>query len=287
MPLKRGFMASPEYFDVLWRLPDNLAMDPNRRPDKALALRDWNNLLSTLQSRGVTVEVVPSVDPRCSDFTFVANAGLPIPKTTLFVLSNFCHPERRPETPYWRQYFEKRYEVIELAENEIFEGCGDAFWWDEETLFIAYGIRTNACGARKVKAVVREVNPRIKVEFLAMRTPFEILHGSRGIVSLYHRDVCLFAGRRRRLFIVYAGAFLQGSIKTLQQYGAVVLASDPQTYNFLGNSIEVSDDTIIVPWMDDITSRVLRTLGYRNQIVCPTAQFHLSGAGPACLFLEG
>lgn len=285
MHIQCGIMAEPDHFEVLHEFKTNLSMDKSRQPDKVRAKKQWENVKNVLQDCGVEIITFPSAGPGISDFTFVANAGLAIPGTDIFIVSNFYHKERAPEIPHIKRLLKNRFEILELASDEKFEGAGDAFFWERDVLFIAHGVRTNEKGAGAVKRLVQKITPRIKVELLPMK--FWVEDGKRKKVSFYHRDMCLLPMRNKRTFLVYTLCFEQEAIHALNKYGELVTATKNQAYNFVCNGIEVDGDTVLLPWTDDYTLRQFsQDFGYRTIHVCPTTEFWLSGGGPQCLFLE-
>ena len=277
-------MASPEHFEILYELKTNLAMDKTRQPDRATALRQWRDLREALTQYGVSILSWPSAGPGISDFTFVANAGLPIPGTDAFILSNFHHQERRLEIPHLKKFLQNEFELVELAPDEEFEG-GDAFFWRDDILFIAYGVRTNLNGALAVGRLVKNLAPRTTVELLPME--FWVEQGSRKEMSFYHRDMCCLPLRNKLTFLVYPYSFTFAALRILEHYGELVFATRDQAYHFVCNGIEIDGKNVILPWLNDHTvKQFLDDFGYSNIHICPTSEFWLSGGGPQCLFLE-
>lgn len=284
MSLQRRIMASPDHFGIEYKLSTNLAHKMDRQPYKELAMSQWKHLKNKLKSCGVEIDTIPSPGPGIPDFTFVANAGLAIPDKNTFILSNFYHPERMPELPHFKAYLQDKFDVIELAPDEKFEGAGDAFFWQGQVLFIGYGIRTNLKGARAVAQIVRRLDPRIKSKLLQMK--FWVDTGEREEVSFYHRDMCLLPLYSKKSFLVYPYSFKLKALSALERYGKVLLATKDQAYNFVCNGIEIDENTIVLPWADGYTVRQFREdFKYKNLEVCPTGEFHKSGAGPQCLLL--
>jgi N-dimethylarginine dimethylaminohydrolase len=122
---KSYLMCPPDYFGVFYEI--NPWMHQENRPDCALAMEQWHNLVANLRRAGATVEIIEPVKG-LPDMVFVANAGLVDGRR--LILSRFRHPERQPESIYTSQWFQARgSEVAELVgEGDIyFEGCGDAF----------------------------------------------------------------------------------------------------------------------------------------------------------------
>lgn len=275
------FMGDPKHFRISYELDTNDAMDVSRQPGFPLAHREWEYLRSTFMSRGVSVTTLPAA-PDLPDFTFVANAGLALPWENAFILSNFHHSERNRELSHLRRQLQQRFEIFELLPWETFEGEGDAFFWSDSVLFIGYGIRTNFKGALAVERIVRRFRPKIQIEFLEMRLVRGV--GPNGKMSFYHRDMCLAPMPLRSAFLYYPPSFIRTVPAILQKYGLVRSVTEEQLHRFVANAVEISTDAVVLPWKDEKTDKLFREdLGYRDVVVCPTTQFHLSGGGPACL----
>lgn len=286
MRLKSGVMAYPDDFEILHELDTNLSMDKNRQPDKMLTMNQWNNLRNTLTECGVEIFLtLPSAGPGVPDFTFVANAGLLIPGTKVFILSNFHHEERMREIPHLKHWLKNYFELIELAPDEKHEGAGDDFLWHGNVLFLGHGIRTNLRGAQAVAKIAHDGDSRITPEFLPMK--FWVDDGERDKISFYHRDMVLLPMYSKKRFLVYPYSFELGALRILERYGKVALATKEQAYNFVCNGIEINEDTIILPWADEYTMKQFKEeFGYKNVLICPTSEFQKSGGGPQCLFLK-
>lgn len=290
MALQKACMAPPFDFRVADEYSDNLAMKKERQPDFSIAAAQWQALRHALVSRGVEVEIAPRAEG-LADYVFYANAGLPLPWENAFIVSNFLQAPRRPESRHIKEFFKHSRVIFELEPEEKFEGQGDAFFWgeDHEVLFIGYGIRTNLVGAKAVKAIVQQLNPKCRVEFLEMR--YAVIAGERGLISFYHRDMCLMPLRSRGKFLIYPESFTLRALSCLKRYGELIIASPQQAYNFMLNGLEISEKSIIIPWAD-LFGRVpfgcvlFGELGYKDICIVPTTQYHLSGGGPKCLVLE-
>ena len=76
------------------------------------------------------------------DLVFTANGGLVLGRNV--ILGHFMHRERRPEEPWFREWFEQNgFNVQELPRDLPFEGEGDALWDGARgILWAAYAPRT-------------------------------------------------------------------------------------------------------------------------------------------------
>lgn len=85
-------MTAPAFFTVEYAI--NPWMDTSTPVDTALAVRQWENLVSTYRSLGHTVELVEPV-AGLPDMVYAANGGLIVDGTA--VVARFAHPERAGE----------------------------------------------------------------------------------------------------------------------------------------------------------------------------------------------
>lgn len=94
--LRRYAMTAPTFFTVEYAI--NPWMDTSNPVDTALAVRQWENLVSTYRSLGHTVELVEPVDG-LPDMVYAANGGLIIngPAGPKAVVARFAYPERAGE----------------------------------------------------------------------------------------------------------------------------------------------------------------------------------------------
>jgi N-dimethylarginine dimethylaminohydrolase len=90
--LRRYTMTAPTYFTVEYAI--NPWMDTSTPVDTALAVRQWEKLVSTYRSLGHTVDLIEPVDG-LPDMVYAANGGLVINGTA--VVARFAYPERAGE----------------------------------------------------------------------------------------------------------------------------------------------------------------------------------------------
>jgi PAS domain S-box-containing protein len=109
-------------------------------PDKAdreKAAVEWQQHFNVL-SKAETATMTPRA--ALPDLVFTANGGLVLGRDV--ILGHFLHRERRPEEPWFREWFEQNgFNVRELPHDLPFEGEGDALWDGAPgILWAAYGI---------------------------------------------------------------------------------------------------------------------------------------------------
>lgn len=135
----RILMCPPDHFTVGYVI--NPWMDGNEgHMDIQRARAQWEILRWSISQ----VADVVTLEPRkgLPDMVFTANAGVVYGNRA--IASHFMPMERRPEEPYYKQWFaEQGFELYDLPEDIGFEGAGDALidrggpW-----LWTGYGFRT-------------------------------------------------------------------------------------------------------------------------------------------------
>ncbi|MBI3671238.1 hypothetical protein HY249_00385, partial [Candidatus Azambacteria bacterium] len=155
-------MCPPKYFGVNYEI--NPWMSVKNQPDKTLAQKQWNDVKNIFENLGIKVDVIEAKDG-LPDMVFTANAGLPVDDK--FILSNFTHPERVGEIKHFKDFFSKKFQIIELPENVKFEGQGDAFF-AEDKLFLGSGFRSSKSAKEEIK---KHLPAGIKVVQLELINP--------------------------------------------------------------------------------------------------------------------
>src|SRR4051812_48190050 len=93
---RRYLLVRPDHFRVEYRI--NPFMDLADQPDRAVARRQWDRLVSTLCAAGAEVDVLDQ-RPDAPDMVYAMNLGLAVDAPHLSgrrtVLSHMRHQERR------------------------------------------------------------------------------------------------------------------------------------------------------------------------------------------------
>jgi N-dimethylarginine dimethylaminohydrolase len=132
-------MCPPEHFGVEYEI--NPWMHVQVSVDHEKATRQWDALHKTYQDLGLQIELAEP-QPHLPDMVFTANAAVLWDGKA--VLSNFHHPERQGEEPYWCATLERLgFQISQLPRSVAFEGAGDALFVGER-LFCGHGFRSDA-----------------------------------------------------------------------------------------------------------------------------------------------
>lgn len=140
-------MSRPDHFEIAYEINPWMHLENQARAERALS--QWQRLYDRYRRLGVAVEL--AAQPQgLPDFVFTANGGLVYGKKV--VLPSFRPVQRRPETAYFKTWFEGRgYET--LAVKDHFEGEGDALFFGN-TLCIGYGQRTSLESHAEVRGLL-------------------------------------------------------------------------------------------------------------------------------------
>ena len=259
-------MCSPEYFGVNYVI--NPWMDGNIGvARKRVAVQQWTLLKEEISKRA-SLSVVESYN-RLPDMCFVANAGLLLER--VFVPSVFRVPQRVPEVPHYRAWFEQNgYQIADLKGDQAFEGEGDAlFAPGEPLLWAGYGVRSSLLSHRSLSEI-------FNIEVLSLRLVDE---------RFYHLDTC-FAPLDDGRVMYYPAAFDRASVEMIRQRvpSAIRLeVGEEDALNFCCNCVPIGN-TIITNYASPGLRSDLANWGY-DVVTTPLSEFILAGGSAKCLCL--
>jgi N-dimethylarginine dimethylaminohydrolase len=101
--LRRYAMTAPTFFTVEYAI--NPWMDTSTPVDTDLAVRQWQNLLSTYRALGHTVEMVEPV-AGLPDMVYAANGGLVVDGKA--IVARFAYPQRAGEAVAYAEWMSSR-----------------------------------------------------------------------------------------------------------------------------------------------------------------------------------
>jgi N-dimethylarginine dimethylaminohydrolase len=255
-------MCPPEHFGVLYEI--NPWMHREVKVDLDAARLQWDGLVATLRAAGAQIELLEP-HPDLPDLVFTANAG--VVNGTQFVPSRFRHPERQPEVPHYRSWFDQHGSTIdELPPDLHHEGAGDALPF-RSVLLSGYRYRSDAAAHAALSRltgapvrVVELVDPRF-----------------------YHLDLTFCPLDDRRALVAPAAwdAYGRRVVEALVPEPLAVDVDDALT--FCVNSVVV-DRTVVMPSCPPAVGRQLETAGF-DVVVCEMGEFLKAGGGCRCLTL--
>ncbi|MEJ7832399.1 MAG: arginine deiminase family protein [Nocardioides sp.] len=261
-------MVEPTHFRVDYAI--NPFMDPDVQPDPALAMAQWQTLVTTMRGLGATVDVVPQRSD-APDMVYAMNLGLGLVRPSgerHVVLSHMRYPQRRMETASAHAWFSGRgYATSYVGRDGVGAHleAGDAFAFGD-ALLVGYGPRTEKLA---LKHLANDLG--IRVRGLRITHP-----------GMYHLDLA-FCPLDARRAIVCPDALDAASAAALMELvpEPLVLTEEEALTTFAANSIVVGR-TVLMPSCPDRVRAQLEAWDYEVVIV-DVSQFHLGGGSIRCL----
>ena len=257
-------MVRPDQYEVIYEI--NPWMSPARPADRSRAVRQWEGLRAVLTGACGAEVLLASPEPGLPDLVFTANAGLVYGRKV--VLSNFRHPERRGETPHFREWFRSQgFETLELPEELRFEGEGDALFLGEQ-LFAGYYWRSDARSHW-------EVGERLGLRVLSLR-----LTDSR----FYHLDTC-FCPLDAETVAYYPGAFDEYALRVIAEHAPRrIELEEAEALRFGCNAVVLGRNVALNTGCPRFEAE-LRALGFTPHAT-PLDEFLKAGGSAKCLTLH-
>jgi N-dimethylarginine dimethylaminohydrolase len=171
MPTAHMLMCPPDHYGILYEI--NRWMHREVQADPARAQAQWRNLRAAVADLpGVEVAEMAPVSG-LPDMVFTANGGLHVDHRV--VLGTFRYPERRGETPHFRDWFVSHgWQPIMPPDGHFLEGAGDVVRTAQGWI-AGYPQRSNPLAHRWLVRVLAE--PVVSLELIDPR--------------YYHLDTCL------------------------------------------------------------------------------------------------
>lgn len=259
----RILMCPPDHYGIEYEI--NPWMNRSLGAVRALAFNQWTRLRDTLQSLGVTIELLEP-QPGLPDLVFTANAGLMF--HNLFLSARFKHDVRARESPYFDAWFAAHgYEVVHLPENAYHEGAGDALFCGE-TLFGGYRIRSD-------EASHQWVGQRLGIRVL----PLELVNP-----RFYHLDTC-FCPLAPGEALYFPDAFDAYGRKVLTSHIPKLIAVEETEAHRFGCNAVVVGKTVVHNSRCPNMAQQLRAAGYES-IEVELDEFLKAGGSAKCLTLR-
>lgn len=264
----RFLVCPPDFFGVKYDINPHMTGNIGKA-DRGISRGQWANLIQELRKHSDVVEVSPQ--PHLPDMVFTANAGLirgekPYQEA---IVANFKHPERQPESEFFRNWFLEDGLTVHMLESS-FEGAGDALWdtMNDHTLWMAYGFRTHADAAIEITRFW----PDIQIISLELSNP-----------DFYHLDTC-FCPLPHGEILFYPLAFTPESQKKILRSGRrLIPLSLSDANSFAANAVAV-DRTIFLNEASPALKESLGQYDYQVVEIC-LDEFMKAGGSAKCLTL--
>lgn len=258
---RRYLMCRPTEFDVTYEI--NAWMHADVEVDRALALRQWEELRRTYVELGNTVEVIDNA-PGLPDMVFAANAGTVIAGRA--VAARFLRPERTGEEAPYTEWFRRHFDTV-LTPEFVNEGEGD-YLWTGSRLLAGSGFRTDP---RAHDELARALG--VTVVPLQLVSPF-----------FYHLDTALtILGDDQIAYL--PEAFSSESQELLRSlYPDAVIATLPDAQWFGLNAASDGRNVVVAAQAEQL-QRDLAAAGY-VPVPVDVSEFRKAGGGIKCCTLE-
>jgi N-dimethylarginine dimethylaminohydrolase len=260
-------MCPPDYFTVDYVINPWMAGHESSL-DIELAKRQWCELRDAIGEHADVVEM-DAVD-NLPDMVFTANAGAVYGDKA--IASHFMPHERRPEEPYFKQWFrDNGFELLALDEKIGFEGAGDCLrdrggpW-----LWTGYGFRT------EIEAH-EEIGKYFDLEVVSIK-----LVDSR----FYHIDTC-FCPLTDGFLMYHPPAFDYDSriaIESRIPPHKRIIVDTADAGDFACNAVNVGDMVFLNRASDPLKARLMLA-GFKVREV-DLSEFLKAGGSAKCLTLK-
>ena len=260
---RRYLMCPPDHFTVEYAI--NPWMTPDDPADPVLAMKQWSELVTTIEDAGGAVETIAGHET-LPDMVFTANLGVVSDGT--FVLAAMRHPERTKEPElagYWAAG--RGFDVQSIpASAGSFEGMGDALPF--RSGFIA------GFGPRSVPGAWEALSEQTGWAITALELPDD---------RFYHIDLVFSPLNDRQALIAPIGLTDDALATIVSLVAEPILLTDEEAAQFSANSIVV-DNTVIMPACSERLRGLIEEAGFDVAVV-NVSEFLKAGGAVRCLTL--
>lgn len=257
--VKRVLLCRPSHFTVEY------VINPHMQPyavDSSLALRQWQSLVDTIKSLGVTVDIIEQ-EPDVPDMVFATDQG--IVRDGAILLANFRYSQRQKERIYYREWFRAHgFRLRSLSNIFPFEGGDTLFFGD--MLMVGTGFRASV-------ASCEELAQKLEIDVMPLRLvdPY-----------FYHLDMA-FLPIDRETALYYPPAFSNNSQNLLKRLVPNLYElSDEAVHAYAANSFVSGRDIVISKGTPKSFHQDLKQIGLTIHEV-DVSEFKKAGGGIHCL----
>lgn len=257
---KKILMSPADHFGLEYDI--NAWMHKHEQVDLGVAKQQWQNVYNIYtQQMGWDVVLCPPVK-HLPDMVFATDCGLMIDGKIL--LSNFRYPERKPETPHFKDWFlQNGYTNMQQAKN-LFEGGGDAMLCGNKIL-AGFGFRSE-------EASLQELRDHFGLEVIPLKIVDPYFYHLDTSVAVLSDDTVAF----------YPGAIDAASQKRLRAAVPNVIEATLQEAQGFGLNAISDGKTIITSDESESLLQKYRSAGFKV-IGTPILEFRKSGGGVKCM----
>ncbi|MFP4228192.1 MAG: dimethylarginine dimethylaminohydrolase family protein [Salinivenus sp.] len=269
----RVVLTTPTHFDVEYVINPHMSEHVGS-VNQAVAFQQWKALRAVYTALDVD-PLVTTGQPGLPDMVFCANQTLPYYKpetdTRGVVLSRMHAEERKPEVPYYAEFFEQQGFEIKRLPDELdadLEGMGDAIWHpSRHLLWGGHGFRTTP-------EAYEALSDLLNVPIVLLRLVD---------ADFYHLDTC-FCPLDVGHVLVAPAAFNETGLALIDQcFDTVIEAPDAEARHQFACNAHCPDGThVLIQEGCDETNRRLRAHGFRP-VELDTSEFLKAGGSVFCM----
>lgn len=257
--VKRVLLCRPTFFTVEY------VINPHMQPysvNAIKALDQWEELVDTLKSIGIKVEVIDQHED-VPDMVFATDQG--IVRNGKVLLANFRYSQRKAERIYYREWFrDNGFKLRSLSNIFPFEGGDTLFCGD--MLFVGTGFRASV-------ASCEELAQKLEIDVIPLRLidPF-----------FYHLDMAFLPINAKTAFY-YPAALSENSRNLLKRLiPNLYELSEESVKAYAANSFVSGKHIIIAKGTPKTFHDALKKLGMKIHEV-DVSEFKKAGGGIHCL----
>lgn len=255
----RILMCRPDFYDVVYEI--NPWMDTSKKPNKALAKEQWENLYRLYRKLNVDIQLIEQGED-VPDMVFTANGG--IVYNNIFISGHYRFKERQGEEPLFQKWFSKN--GFEIKTLEHFQGGeGDALMY-QDIYYMGYGFRSDKESHDEIAQLLHV--PKISIK----------------LVDPYFYDFdTTFCPVGDRGVLYFPDAYDEHGKEIAAQIDGAIALTREQAENFVCNSVYV-DGKLLVGFLDEGLKNKLKKIDV-EPILLNMSEFKKAGGGIKCLTL--
>ncbi len=258
-------LVHPEHFRVDYRI--NPYMDLAAQPDRELALRQWEGLVTHIEGLGGRIDVLEQRTDS-PDMVYAMNLGLALTdQRSRVAMSHMRYAERRLEADSSSRWFEDLgYALSYVGQAGVgayFE-AGDAFPFAGR-LVVGFGPRTEELALKQLA-----VDFDVRVQGVRITHP-----------GMYHLDLAFCPLDERRALVCPAAFDPASAGALLALVPEPIILSEAEALTFCANSIVIGR-AILMPACPARVRAELEAAGFEVVLV-DVSEFHKGGGSIRCL----
>ena len=268
---------------VALRTPDNLftpervardwrALNFTSPPDVDLAREQYESFRQLVSASGAAVELLPADDDLTLDAIYVRDASLVTPRGVVLCRMGKETRAREPEAQE-RAFRAAGVPVLGFIEPPGKVEGGDLVWFDERTVAVGHGYRTNASGIEQLRRMFGVAIEVVIVPLPHYRGPGDVFH-LMSIISPVDRD----------LAVVYSPLMPVPFREWLRARGIRLVEVPDEEFDSMGaNVLAIAPRRCVMVEGNPVTRARLESAGAEVSSYGGSEISLKGGGGPTCL----